>query len=101
MTGTVWASVHEDIGPKGRVYGISFPDFPGVVSGGRTLDEAIARGRATLAFHVEGMVEDGDAMSVLRSLDELRGDDRDLSCEMGDVKHVCFVEVPFVLRGPS
>lgn len=93
-----WAFVHEADGPKGRVYGISFPDFPGVVSGGRTVDEAVARGRETLAFHVEGMIEDDDAMPSLRSLEELRGD-KDVAREMRDVKRVCLVEVPFELPG--
>lgn len=98
MAQIVWALVHEDEGPKGRVYGISFPDFAGVVSGGRTVDEAIARGRETLAFHVEGMIEDGDPMPALRTIEELRGD-KDVSREMRDVKRVCLVEVPFELPG--
>ena len=98
MAQIVWALVHEDEGPKGRVYGISFPDFPGVASGGRTVDEAIARGRETLAFHVAGMIEDGDVVPGLRSVDELRND-KDVSREMRDVKRVCLVEVPFELPG--
>lgn len=98
MTGIVWGLVHEDEGPKGRVYGISFPDFPGAVSGGRTVDEAMARGRETLAFHVAGMIEDGDPVPALRSLEELRAD-REIAREMRDVKRVCLVEVPFELPG--
>ncbi|MGH6872947.1 MAG: type II toxin-antitoxin system HicB family antitoxin [Rhizomicrobium sp.] len=98
MAQIVWALVHEDEGPKGRVYGISFPDFPGAISGGRTIDEAIARGRETLAFHVEGMFEDGEPAPPLRSLEELRAD-KDISREMRDVKRVCLVEVPFELPG--
>ena len=98
MAQVVWALVHEDEGPKGRVYGISFPDFPGVASGGRTVDEAIARGRETLAFHVEGMIEDSDPMPALRTVEELRAD-RDVGREMRDVKRVCMVEVPFELPG--
>ncbi|MEJ0042460.1 MAG: type II toxin-antitoxin system HicB family antitoxin [Rhizomicrobium sp.] len=94
----MWALVHEDEGPRGRVYGISFPDFPGVASGGQTVDEAIARGRETLAFHVEGMIEDGDAMPALRSVEDLRRD-KDVGREMRDVKRVCLVEVPFELPG--
>ncbi len=62
--------VHEEDGN----YGISFPDFPGCVSAGATLDEAVERGRTTLAFHVEGMVEDGDAIPRVRTLEELRAD---------------------------
>ncbi len=43
-------------------YGVSFPDFPGCVSAGSTLDEARAGAAEALAFHVEGMVEDSDAL---------------------------------------
>ena len=40
MSSLVYALIHEENG----AYGISFPDFPGCVSGGRSLDEALARG---------------------------------------------------------
>ena len=40
-------------------YGISFPDFPGCISVGATKEDAMRRGAEALAFHVEGMVEDG------------------------------------------
>ena len=93
-----WALVREAEGPRGRVYGVSFLDFPGFASGGRTVDEAIARGRETLAFHVAGMIEDNDAMPALRSLEELRAD-KDVARETRDVKRVCLVEVPFELPG--
>ncbi len=62
------------------------------------MDEAIARGRETLAFHVAGMIEDDDAMPALRSLEELRADKK-VAREMRDVKRVCLVEVPFELPG--
>ena len=70
MADNVYALVHEG----NRAFGISFPDFPGCVSGGDTIDEAIRRGREALAFHVEGMAEDGDELPVPRSLTELRKD---------------------------
>ena len=35
-------------------YGVSFPDFPGCVSVGDTVDDAIRHGSEALAFHVEG-----------------------------------------------
>jgi predicted RNase H-like HicB family nuclease len=98
MAQIVWALVHEEDGPKGRVYGISFPDFPGVVSGGSSLDQAITRGRETLAFHVAGMMEDGDPVPALRSLEELRTD-KEIARDMRDVKRVCIVEVPVELPG--
>ena len=43
-------------------YGVSFPDFPGCVTAGRTLDEARANAAEALAFHIEGMIEDGEAI---------------------------------------
>jgi predicted RNase H-like HicB family nuclease len=55
-------------------YGISFPDFPGCVSGGNSAEEAIRKGQEALAFHVAGMAEDGDPLPELRSLDQLRAD---------------------------
>ena len=67
---SVIALVHEEDG----AYGISFPDFPGCVSGGKSLDEAIGRGGAALAFHVEGLLEGGHPMPCIRSVEELRKD---------------------------
>lgn len=44
------------------VYGVVFPDFPGCVSVGDSLVEAIRNGEAALALHVAGMLADGDAL---------------------------------------
>ena len=70
MADEVFALLHEENGS----YGISFPDFPGVISGGNSAEEAIRRGGDTLAFHIAGMIEDGDTLPRLRSLAELRSD---------------------------
>lgn len=66
----VYALIHEAEG----YFGISFPDFPGCVAGGATADEALARGRDALTFHVAGMITDGEPLPRLRGLDELRRD---------------------------
>lgn len=58
------AFLHTD----GDGWGISFPDFPGCVSNGATEDEALARGEEALGFHVEGMMEDGEALPEPRSV---------------------------------
>lgn len=50
-------------------YGVSFPDFPGVVTAGETLDEARTMAEEALAFHVDGMIEDGDAIPDPSSLE--------------------------------
>lgn len=70
MSRPVYALIHEEAGD----YGISFPDFPGCVSGGSSHEEALARGMATLEFHILGMIADGDPIPRARSLDELAGD---------------------------
>ena len=66
-----YALVHEE----GGVFGISFPDFPGCISAGKTEDEALRKGAEALAFHVAGMVEDGDPPPIVRNLAELRADE--------------------------
>lgn len=43
-------------------YGVSFPDLPGCISAGKTLDEARAMAAEALALHLEGLVEDGEAI---------------------------------------
>lgn len=41
-------------------WGISFPDFPGCVSAGETIEEALAMGAEALQFHIDGMAADGE-----------------------------------------
>jgi predicted RNase H-like HicB family nuclease len=41
-------------------YGVDFPDFPGCATAGRTLEEARRMAAEALAFHVEGMISDGE-----------------------------------------
>lgn len=65
-----YALVHEEDG----VFGISFPDFPGCISTGKTEEEVLRKGAEALAFHVAGMVEDGDPLPLVRNLAELRAD---------------------------
>jgi predicted RNase H-like HicB family nuclease len=55
-------------------FGVSFPDFPGVVTAGKSLDDARAMAEEALAFHVEGMVEDGEAIPGPSSLEDVMAD---------------------------
>lgn len=50
-------------------YGVSFPDFPGLITAGETLDDARQMAEEALAFHVEGLVEDGETIPEPSSLD--------------------------------
>ena len=55
-------------------YGVSFPDFPGCVSVGDTVDDAVRHGSEALAFHVEGLAEDGEAIPEPRTIDSIKAD---------------------------
>jgi predicted RNase H-like HicB family nuclease len=65
------AFVHKD---PDSAYGISFPDFPGCISAGDTMDEVIANGAEALALHVWGMEADGDQIPEPRPLEEIVND---------------------------
>ena len=41
-------------------YGVWFADFPGCVSAGKTIREALEGAEEALALHIAGMVEDGE-----------------------------------------
>ena len=62
------ALIHKD---EGSDYGVSFPDLPGVISAGSTLDEARAMATEALAFHLEGLAADGEAVPEPTSLEEI------------------------------
>lgn len=62
------ALIHKDADSD---YGVSFPDLPGVISAGGTLDEARAMATAALAFHLEGLAEDGEAVPEPSSLEAI------------------------------
>jgi predicted RNase H-like HicB family nuclease len=70
MSGYI-ALVHKDAGTS---YGVSFPDVPGCVSAGDTLDEALANASEALAGHLALMRADGDAMPTARSLEAIKAD---------------------------
>ena len=53
------AFIHTDDSPG---FGVSFPDFPGCVTQGKTLDDALRLAREAPAFHVEGIVQDGEIL---------------------------------------
>ncbi|WP_117193921.1 type II toxin-antitoxin system HicB family antitoxin [Rhizobium terrae] len=55
-------------------YGISFPDFPGVVTAGTDLDDARRMAEEALAVHVEGLLEDGEAIPEPSSLEAVMSD---------------------------
>ena len=55
-------------------YGVDFPDFPGCVTAGTTLEDARRMAAEAIQFHVEGMIEDGEPIPAPSRLDEIMAD---------------------------
>ncbi len=83
------ALVHKD---KDSSYGVSFPDFPGCVSAGNTVDEAVANAVEALAFHVQGLEADGDSVPSPRSIEDIRSE-KSLRAVLSDAT---FTYVPLI-----
>jgi predicted RNase H-like HicB family nuclease len=56
-------------------YGVTFPDLPGCIAAGDTVEDAVLNAEAALALHLEGMVQDGDAIPAPSSLQAIEPDD--------------------------
>src|SRR5260370_7932643 len=65
------AYLHKD---RDSDFGVSFPDFPGCVTAGRTLEEARRMAAEALAMHVAGMIEEGEVVPAPSNLDALKND---------------------------
>ncbi|MER8697071.1 type II toxin-antitoxin system HicB family antitoxin [Mesorhizobium opportunistum] len=63
--------IHKDAGSD---FGVSFPDFPGVITAGKDLDDARSMAEEALALHIEGLVEDGDAIPEPSNLEAVMAD---------------------------
>ncbi len=65
------AYLHKD---RNSDFGVSFPDFPGCITAGKTLDEAHRLAAQALALHISGMVADHDPIPTPSALDALAQD---------------------------
>ncbi len=59
---------------RGSDFGVSFPDLPGCITAGKTLEEAHRMAAEALALHIAGMVEDGEELPAPSTLDALADD---------------------------
>ena len=55
-------------------YGVSFPDFPGCITAGSSLEEARHMAAEALSFHIAGMRKDGERLPLPSKLDDLHND---------------------------
>lgn len=65
------ALIHKDADSE---FGVSFPDLPGCVSVGATMQEARVNAEEALALHVDGMIEDGEPVPPPSTLDAVMAD---------------------------
>lgn len=65
------ALVHKD--PQSD-FSVSFPDLPGCVSAGETVEAALEEARTALALHLEGMKQDGETVPAPRAIGALLAD---------------------------
>ncbi len=65
------AYLHKD---RDSDFGVSFPDFPGCVTAGKTLEEARRMAVEALALHIAGMIDDGEVVPDPSNLDALESD---------------------------
>lgn len=66
------ALIHKDADSS---YGVSFPDLPGVVTAGDSIDEAMKHAAEALEFAAEDWESNGrKGLPSPRTIDELRGD---------------------------
>ena len=65
------AVIHKD--PESD-FGVSFPDFPGCVTAGSSIDEAKDMAQDAISLHIKGMLEDGERIPAPSKLDDIMDD---------------------------
>ena len=56
---------------KNSDFGVSFPDFPGCITAGSSLEDAKEMAQEALQLHVEGMLEDQESIPEPATLDDI------------------------------
>ena len=68
---TIIGVVHKD---KRSDFGVSFPDFPGCITPGSSIDEAKDMAHDALELHIKGMLEDGIEIPAPSKLESIMSD---------------------------
>ncbi len=55
-------------------FGVTFPDFPSVITAGTTLDDARSAAQEALALHISGLAENGGAIPTPSTLEDVMSD---------------------------
>ena len=64
-------------------FGVVVPDLPGCVSAGDSVEEALAMAKEAIEFHLEGMVDGGEAVPNPRPVTEHLQQKADWFCNPG------------------
>lgn len=72
MSAMTYVALIHKANKEGADYGVIFPDFPGCISGGKTLDQAINNARDGLLFHIEGMLGVGELIPEPSPLEKIK-----------------------------
>lgn len=72
-------------------YGVVFPDLPGCVTQGATLEDAHANALEALELHLEGMIQDGEGLPEPSPIATVKGDP--------ESQVVTFMLIPAALPG--
>ena len=59
--------IHKD---RDSDYGVTVPDLPGCFTAGSTIDEAIAMAQEAIELHLEGLIEEGQAVPRPHTIEE-------------------------------
>ena len=55
-------------------FGVSFPDFPGCITAGNSIDEAKDMAHDALSLHIKGLLEDGEKIPTPSKLEDIIDD---------------------------
>nr|DAI25226.1 MAG TPA: HicB-like antitoxin [Caudoviricetes sp.] len=64
-------------GDQDHAYGVIVPDVPGCFSAGDTLEEAFRNAQEAIAFHIEGLIEDGEEVPLPSDLESYIENDKE------------------------
>lgn len=87
------ALVHKE---KGSSYGVSFPDLPGCIAAAASYAAALEQAAEALAFHVEGMRQDGLRIPSPRSLEQINRSAAKTKAAAADLKDAIVALVPLL-----
>ncbi|MGA7384320.1 MAG: type II toxin-antitoxin system HicB family antitoxin [Methylocella sp.] len=80
---------------EGKATGVWFPDLPGCISAGDTLDEAMQNASEALQLWAQAMIESGQTIPPPRSLANLKAD---LEVAQDLTRYMALIPLPEGLR---